>query len=213
MKHNYQGLVNGTISVVYNGRTFQESGHIRLEDKKLINKLKGKYKIIGTVCNITKRKGLHQVIKALPLLPEAAFIIIGSGKGLEELVKLARKLNVMDRCHFLGERLEVSAYLNTFDLFAMTSYSEGLPLALLEAASCGVPSICSDIPMLREIFSQEEVAFFSLDDTDSFLNAYKIITNDSSYSIRIREKYLAAYTGQNMADCYLQLYQQLLGVV
>lgn len=208
--HYSRYFKSGMISVIYNGRTQVLTKGILPEDETLIKNLREKYKIIGTVCNISKRKGLHQVIQALPSLQNVVFLIIGDGNEKEELVKLAERLEVRDRCFFLGERLEVTGYFNFFDVFAMCSYSEGVPLALLEAASHGVPAICSDISMLREIFSDNEVVFFSLDDSNSFISAYNKITTEPSFGTRMKEKYLRAYTGEEMASSYLQLYQQLL---
>jgi len=211
MRTHYKKYIKeDMLSVIYNGRTVATGGSILQEDELLIKKLKEHHKIIGTVCNITKRKGLHQVIKALPSLQNVVFLVVGSGREKDELVRLSEELHVSDRCFFLGERLDVSAYYGYFDVYAMCSYSEGVPLALLEAASCGVPTICSDILMLREIFSNDEVVFFSLDDKSSLIKAYYKAIGEPSYGVRIKEKYENVYTGRRMASSYLQLYKKLL---
>ena len=53
----------------------------------------------------------------------------------------------------------------------MPSYSEGFPLAMLEAASMQKAIVCSDIPVFREIFSEQEIVTFELDNTNSLRDA------------------------------------------
>ena len=67
------------------------------KDYCLIKNLKSKYRIIGTNSGINKRKGLEQIIKALPLLPDYAFIAVGDGEERNKLIELAGKLKVSER--------------------------------------------------------------------------------------------------------------------
>lgn len=56
-----------------------------------------------------------------------------------------------NRVVFLGNRENVTDYLNNAECFVMTSVFEGLSVAYLEAAACNVPIITTDLPFVHEI--------------------------------------------------------------
>jgi L-malate glycosyltransferase len=210
LKHYSDDLKNTALTTVYNGRSFLETNfEIGNEDLSILTGLKGKYKIIGILALLTYRKGIHQLIKALPYLTDYYLIVIGTGKEKERLMRLSKKVGVSDRCIFFGYRLNAYRYLNYFDLFAMTSYSEGFPLGILEAGHFKLPVVCSDIPVFKELFTENEVSFFELDKTESLVSAVKNATNNSQkLSINIYNKVHEQYSINRMANDYLDLYNR-----
>jgi glycosyltransferase involved in cell wall biosynthesis len=198
---------------IYNGKRISTAHPPEDNDKHLVADLKGNgLKIIGTCAGLTKRKGLHYIIKALPYLPDYAFIIIGDGKAKKNLMSLAAKLNVLDRCFFLGFKKNVEQYLPLFDIYAMPSLSEGFPLALIEATLMKRSCVCSDISVFREVFSEKEVTFFSLNDMKSLQKAIKEAYDkrkekgENAYNYAITH-----YTAEVMGEEYLEIYQKLIG--
>ena len=90
----------------------------------------------------------------------------------------------------------------------MSSYSEGFPLAILEAGFEQLPVVCSDIPIFRELFTEEEVCFFELDNTPSLeLAVVKCYDNKDVYGRSIFNTINSKYTAIIMADKYFELYQ------
>jgi glycosyltransferase involved in cell wall biosynthesis len=83
----------------------------------------------------------------------ASLVFVGDGPLREELGASGRALGVEPRVEFTGliPRDAVFARLRGADLFASTSRGEGLPIATLEAMTCGCPVLLSDIPPHREI--------------------------------------------------------------
>lgn len=197
---------------IYNGRDIDiNSIDTSSNEFDLLLTLKLKYKLIGVHCLLTKRKGINQIIQALVNLKEYVLIIIGNGKELENLKSLATDLNVIDRCYFLGFKTNAISYLSQVDIYIMSSYSEGFPLALLEAGNLGKPIVCSDIEIFRELFSDNEVCFFELDNINSLVCAILEIENNSKkYSFNIKEKITNNYTNTQMAKNYRNLYENLL---
>lgn len=191
-------------SVVFNGRSITINS-INSEDQKFLNDIKRNKKIIGTCSSITKRKGLEQIVKALPSLPDHVFVAVGSGDQMDYLKNLASKLNVSDRCFFLGYRKDSVSYLPYFDYFLMCSRSEGFPLALIEAASQGIPTILSDIPILKAIVTEDIVDFYHLDDINSLINV--ILSMDTVKGKRLKEFYDNNLTADIMANNYFHLYK------
>jgi glycosyltransferase involved in cell wall biosynthesis len=198
---------------IYNGT----SGYLELididdGDRETIDKIKmGKYKIIGANAGLTKVKGLHFIIEALPYLSDYAFIIVGDGKEKSNLKKLAKKLKVDDRCHFLGYKKNAIDYLKYYDIYAMPSLSEGFSLALIEAALQKCSCVCSDISLFREIFTEEEVTFFSLKNKNSLVYAIReAYANRFEKGKKAYRRTKENYSVENMGGRYYNLYKTMV---
>jgi len=205
-------LTNSKLTYIYNGRgEIHEVKSINEGDDKRISCFRKGLCIIGAACLLFKHKGLEHVIEYLESNTEYGFLVIGDGPEKKNLLYLAKKLNVSERCLFLGYRQNATRYFQYFDIYAIPSRSEGFPLALIEAASFKKPVICSDIKVFREIFGDDEVAFFHLDDNESFsLSMESLRKNMDTFSKNIYKKYRKAYTVKIMAKNYLKLYESLL---
>lgn len=107
--------------------------------------------LILTVAEMTKNKNHSTVLKALALLkdkPEFAnlyYLICGRGEQREALEQEAALLGISDHVRFLGYRQDVPELNSCCDMFAFMSFREGMPVALMEAMSCGLPAVCSRI--------------------------------------------------------------------
>lgn len=197
-----------------NGRNLVSIGGVPEEDLRLIQNFKKNYICIGTCTRAIKRKGHKQIIQSLVELKEFCFVLIGDGDYLKELQKLANQLNVQDRCLFLGYRKNATAYLELFDIFSQTSYSESISIALLEAAAAKKAIICSNIPVNRDVFSNDEVAFFALDNIESLVYSIRrLVSNKNDYESKVFKKYQKEYTSEKMAERYYKLYTSLINEV
>ncbi|MEN6455504.1 MAG: glycosyltransferase family 4 protein [Prolixibacteraceae bacterium] len=202
------------LAYVYNGRNLA-GGEKNLvpgdPDVNAILKLKNNYQVIGANCFLTRRKGIDQVIRALPTLPGYALVVIGDGKALAELKQLAQQHQVGNRCLFPGYRPDAFRFLHLYDFYIMPSRTEGFPLALLEAASYQKCCICSDLPVFKEIYTPEEVSFFELENIGSLVRAIrKASENKEEYQSRIFKKFCEQYTSKKMGENYYKIYQSVL---
>lgn len=105
----------------------------------------------GSVGNLRAGKGFHLMIEAAAAFLEngqetARFWIVGDGPERRRLEQLVRRLGLEERVHLAGKQNQVAAYLRAFDFYLSCSASEGLSLAVLEAAGTGLPMILSPIP-------------------------------------------------------------------
>lgn len=201
------------LTYVYNGRELPGKENVVAGDPdvKAILKLKSYYQVIGANCFLTRRKGIDQVIRALPALPGYALVVIGDGKSLGELKQLAEQHQVQNRCLFTGYKPNAFRYLHLYDFYIMPSRTEGFPLALLEAASHQKCCICSDLPVFKEVFTAEEVSFFELENTGSLVSAIRNASeNKEQYQARIFKKFSECYTSQKMGENYYRIYQTLI---
>jgi glycosyltransferase involved in cell wall biosynthesis len=112
--------------------------------------LRKDWRIIGTVGRLVAIKGQKFLIEALlHLADDVHIVIVGSGEEAEALQSLAQQLRVNDRVHFLGTRWPPERVLPAFDLFCLPSLAEGLPRSILEAQSCGLRVVASDVGSIR----------------------------------------------------------------
>ena len=70
-------------------------------------------------------------------------IIVGDGQQKEQLQKLSEP--VKDQVYFTGRLDDIAEILNLFNIFTLSSYNEGTSLTVLEAMSCSVPVVCSNV--------------------------------------------------------------------
>jgi glycosyltransferase involved in cell wall biosynthesis len=200
------------ISVINNGRGIPNQPIEEL-DREFFDSLRkrnpGKT-IIASFAGLSSRKGLDQIIKALPSLKNFLYVIIGDGDQKSKLLKLSRECQVSDRCFFLGYRKEASRYLNYVDIFAIPSHSEAFPLSLIEATLHGISCVCSDIPVLTEVFTEKEVTFFHLDDIRSLIKAISLAADDrESKGKNSQIKANQQFTAEKMALNYQVLYNSI----
>lgn len=107
-------------------------------------------------------KGFWHLIKGFSLvieeIPNAKLMIIGDG-DFEEYRVLAKQLQIAEHVYFTGMKKNPFPYLKQAELYALTSYNEGFPNALLEAMTFGIPVIATDcLTGPREILLKEYVS-------------------------------------------------------
>ena len=167
--------------------------------------------MLGTYAFVVHCKGLAQVIQVLPLLQDYAFAVIGEGPEINMLKEQAQTLGVADRVYFFPYQEFPCNYLHYFDIYMMPSYSEGFGMAMVEAALGGKAIVCSDIPVFHEIFNENEVRFFTLDNTDSLQQAiHSAYINREKLGKAAYIKANNEFTAQKMAENHKKYYDNLL---
>jgi len=105
--------------------------------------------VIGYVGRLSPEKNLADLLKAvsllIPRLPKLFCWIVGEGPDRLTLEEQARNLGISHRVCFLGFQKEVSHIYMALDVLAISSLTEGTPLAILEAMSFGVPVVSTQV--------------------------------------------------------------------
>lgn len=99
-----------------------------------------------SVGDLIPRKNQAAIIRALPLMPESAKLIIcGEGPERENLLVLADEPGVTGRVSLLGFRDDVAEIMAACDCLVFPSVHEGLPVSVMEAMASGLPVVASPI--------------------------------------------------------------------
>lgn len=196
------------LTYAYNTRKPDYSKKIEEKDLQILNDFKGESILIGVNSLLTDRKGIDIIINALPKLSGYKLLIVGDGKSRNSLERMSKKLKIESRCLFVGYKPDAYRYLAHYDLFALPSRSEGFPLALLEAAAFGVPTVASNIPVIKEAFSSDEVSFFDLRNPNSIIRAILDATSNQIMARKMNQKFLTAYSPESQYNQYLNIYKK-----
>ena len=87
---------------------------------------------------------------------DVELVIAGDGPERESLERLCSELQITDRVRFLGDVEDLQPVYTNLDVFALTSDTEGLPMALLEAMSYGLAVTSTDVGAIPSLFADDE---------------------------------------------------------
>jgi glycosyltransferase involved in cell wall biosynthesis len=101
--------------------------------------------VIGTVSRLAKQKRIDRLIDAVASLPDVQCIVAGDGTRRKALEEHMYRRKVADRVHFLGERDDTADVIDALDVFVVSSDTEGLSNAMLEAMSRGCAVVSTPV--------------------------------------------------------------------
>jgi glycosyltransferase involved in cell wall biosynthesis len=176
--------------------------------------------VIGTVGRVAVEKNQALLLRAMaPLLgPTTRLIVAGDGPLLPELTALAASLGVTPHAHLLGVRRDVPDLLNAFDVFALSSDTEGLPLVILEAMATGLPVLSTRVGGVPNVIDEGETGYLvpigdeaALRDRAARLRADPALGR--ACGARARQAAITRFSAARMQGDYLDLYARVLSPV
>lgn len=118
----------------------------RAEARRLLGVPPG-MRVVGTVGRLSYQKAPEDFVSALGAIGRGDVfgVWVGDGELRGRTQRLASRLGLGGRMSFMGERSDVAALLPGFDVFAMASRYEGLPCAIVEAMTAGLPVVATAV--------------------------------------------------------------------
>lgn len=146
--------------------SFASNVQIEIAEKKLTE---SQYSLKNNECNLgmiadynNHYKGIKDAIKAIKILKDEGYNItlniVGSGAMLNYYQNMATNLGVNESIIFKGRlkgNLEIFKFLESIDIYIQPSYTEGLPRALIEAMSVGLPAVATDVGGIPELLEKQ----------------------------------------------------------
>lgn len=112
-------------------------------------------RIIGSIARLAPQKGLSYLIKAMKQVvnrePNTVLILAGDGPLTDELKHLAEKEGVLSHIRFLGFVNDIGGLLELMEVFVLPSWTEGLPITILEALLAGRAVVATKVGGIPEI--------------------------------------------------------------
>jgi len=174
--------------------------------------------VIGTVGHLRAEKNQARLIRAFAAVAarrEAKLLVAGAGPLREQLAALALELGVRDRVVFSGLMTDPVPCYHTIDIFALSSDTEQMPLALLEAMSVGLPIVSTDVGDVRTMVSApNRRCVVPPADEQEYAQELDCLAADGKERSFLgrsnREKCLREYGMPVMVDAYRSLYREVL---
>jgi glycosyltransferase involved in cell wall biosynthesis len=176
--------------------------------------------VVGTVGRVAAEKNQALLLRAMaPLLgPSMRLIVAGDGPLMPELTRLAASLGVTAHAHLLGVRRDVPDLLNAFDVFALSSDTEGLPLVVLEAMATGLPVLSTRVGGVPNVLDEGVTGYLVAKGDEAALRDRAVRLRDDPAAARAcgahaRQAAITRFSAARMQRDYLDLYARVLSPV
>lgn len=161
-----------------------------------------------TVTRLSKQKNLAYNLHEFKDLPLSLHVY---GVGADAC-NLHGRLNgsMQNNIHFKGIDIPKNIYTNKF-VFILSTYSEGFPLSILEAASHEIPLLVSDIPELKEVLG-DNAWYFKNDEPGDLSDKLLILKNNKNKYDQLRQKSKCVsqnYSIENWREAWCGVFKDL----
>ena len=211
-----EGISPKKLAVIENG--IDLSPYIAIDREAQLQRMQnGEFHFIH-VGRLSHEKNQSLLLAAFALLlkryPFASLTICGNGNQKTALIEQAQQLSISNSIDFVGAVNDIPQRLASHDAFVLSSITEGLPLAIIEAMAGGLPAISTDVGGVREVLENNVNGYLvPSQDKHALLDA---LLAASAAPLKLQTMGDAAkafihanYSLNKMADKYLELYQSV----
>lgn len=176
--------------------------------------------IIGHVGRLSPIKNQKLLVDAFSLAckqsesfaNKAKLHIVGEGEARESIEESIKNSGVQNAIELAGLRDDMPAVYQEFSVFVMSSIGEGIPMTLLEAMSCGIPPIVTDVGGMPEVVTKQVgiiVPSMNVQAMASaFIQLYQKPSLHHAMAKASRELIQRDFDEEKMVSDYLSLYKQ-----
>jgi glycosyltransferase involved in cell wall biosynthesis len=220
-RHLY-GLEPGTLRVIPNGVALEPFAAARAGRAALRAQwgVDDATVVIGTLGRLSPEKNLGVYLRMAAMLDPLRGggwrgVVVGEGPARAGLEEMASSLGVTDRVIFAGEHEDAPAALAAMDLFVMTSDTEGMPNAVLEAMAAGLPVVATRVGGTPEVVTPGETGhLLPRRDAEGIAGRVGELLDDSRERRRLgeagRERVGREFSAEAMVRATKALYEEVL---
>ncbi len=178
--------------------------------------------VVAMVAQLIPRKGHRVMLEAMSRLlrefPRLRLLIFGRGPLQDELAQTIRQKGLEGRVNLVGFYEQLTPILSCFDILAHPALMEGLGIALLQAASAGVPIVAAKAGGMPEAVEDGvNGRLVSPGSVDELAAALRELLADAGLRHRLgeagREKMRREFSLERMVEGNLRVYREVLGQV
>ncbi|VAX40756.1 hypothetical protein MNBD_PLANCTO02-1523, partial [hydrothermal vent metagenome] len=173
--------------------------------------------VVGKVANFLPVKNHEMLLRAFAKfqqsVPQSTLVLVGQLRGRDQLLlKLARSLKIDKNIIMTGPRTDALRLMRSFDIFVMSSLSEGLPISLLEAMALSKPVVCTQVGGIPGVVTEGVEGFLVPTDdetamatrlVDLFQNREQRHQMGQAACLRVNEHFNIADMVHNVEQKYL----------
>lgn len=186
-------------------------------DKEIINFCRQGF-TIGSIGRLSTEKGFDFLIGAVHKLIkngiDLRLVIIGEGYKRDELQQEINKQNLSGKVYLPGYRNSANQYLPFFNIFALSSFTEGLPITMLEAMQAKIPIVATKVGGIPDVLENgiTGILVSPYDTTglaEGILTLYKDRKLRTDLTVKAEQTLKKEYTSSKMAKQYYKIYKEL----
>lgn len=173
--------------------------------------------LVGTVGRLAPEKNYPMLLKAFlgfnVLAPEISkhLIFVGDGQERTSLEKMTAQLGLEDMVTFTGNQNHIQNILPMFDVFALSSITEGTSISLLEAQACGISAVATDVGGNSNVIKDKYTGYLCpLNDNIEMAQCFqKIFDEPRSFRGNARVHILEKFSLSKTIDKYEKIYSEV----
>jgi glycosyltransferase involved in cell wall biosynthesis len=174
--------------------------------------------VCGYLGGLRPEKRLDLMLQAFAQagLSGARLVLIGEGGCRRDLQELAKTLGIADQVVFAGQAQDPRPWLRNLDVFLMSSATEQMPNALLEAMASGLPAVCTDVGDCAAILDASgPPVIVPPGDLAAYVEALRVLAGSPGLRRELatanRRRCISHYSSQRMIREYADLYYAAAG--
>jgi glycosyltransferase involved in cell wall biosynthesis len=191
-----------------------------LPDPTLTSGFRGTGPVIGTIATLRREKALDRLIAAFAAVRATRpcrLVIVGGGPERSALERAAAEAGVANDVTFTGNLDRPERILGGFDVFAVSSDTEQMPLSILEAMAAGLAIATTDAGDIREMVAAENGPFVVPKTTEALAGALSALLADPELREGLgaanRARAQAAFDEPAMMEAYGCLFEGRPGLI
>ena len=207
-------IVNGIDAELFKSFNTEENHKIRCE----FGFGQGEF-IVGSVGRLAVEKNYSMLLRSFALFQDKnpsipkRLVFIGDGPERNTLEELSQELGIADMVTFLGNRYDVQRIVPIFNVFVLSSTTEGTSISLLESQARGIPAVVTNVGGNGFIVRQGENGFLcAVDDVEAMATALCRMCDEPETAKNMaqaaRRRVLDGLDLTSMVEQYQQLYLQ-----
>jgi glycosyltransferase involved in cell wall biosynthesis len=179
------------------------------------------HRLIGSIGRMDKNKNHAMLLRAFAALaekwPALRLIIIGEGPLKSQLAAMAEQLGIAQKVCLPGSMPRAARYLQAIEVCCLTSYTEGMPNVVMEAAAAGLPVVSTACGGSMELIEHGVTGFLVSPDDAAAMSKHLdlLLANAAGYrriSQAAREKMYREFSVKAMVTRMTQVYEEALAM-
>ncbi len=170
---------------------------------------------LGVAARLSPEKNLAKLVMAVAECRARGraieLTILGDGPLRADLERLVARLGLQGSVRLPGVTRELERWYPTLDAFVLPSLSEGMPMTVLEALSCGCPVVATAVGAIPELLAGlPDCRTIPPDQQDALVDALMAVPMRSSPRLQARTRIVERYSLARMAERYEKVYAEAL---
>lgn len=166
--------------------------------------------VVGTVGSLRPVKNHARLLEAVARVPDVHLLLVGDGEERPALERRAAAPDLAGRVRFAGYQESPAPFYQAMDVFALSSDSEQMPVALLEAMASALPVVSTDVGDVRAMLPPEQAPFLGADLAGPLAELARSPDLRRHLGALNRKRAEERYSFEALCAAYRELYESVL---